>query len=72
QHQPPKEAGARSHQHVQQGISFKEVLSTEEGVAVSSKKVTPADAVVSRDVRWEVEVEEDKVALLRGAYVGFL
>ncbi|MCI36590.1 endonuclease/exonuclease/phosphatase family protein, partial [Trifolium medium] len=29
QHQPPKEAGAKSQQHVQQGISFKEVLSTE-------------------------------------------
>ncbi|MCH84933.1 RNA recognition motif, partial [Trifolium medium] len=53
-----------------QGRSFMEALSTPKGA--EGMQVKPKSVVVSEDVAWEVEVEEDKIALLRGAYVGIL
>jgi hypothetical protein len=56
--------GSVIHQ-VQHGVSFKEVL-------VSNEKALQGTKEETQKVVWEVEVEEDKVRMLRGAYVGFL
>ncbi|GAU12981.1 hypothetical protein TSUD_191730 [Trifolium subterraneum] len=57
---------------VQQGVSFKEVLAAKKVGNGSPSNAKSGDLEVIPKVVWEVEVEEDKMALLRGAYVGFL
>ncbi|MCH83309.1 hypothetical protein A2U01_0004128, partial [Trifolium medium] len=68
--QPQRGEEVQVQLETQQGRSFMEALSTPRGDV--GLKVKPQMLEVSEDVVWEVEVEEDKIALLRGAYVGFL
>ncbi|GAU47983.1 hypothetical protein TSUD_272280 [Trifolium subterraneum] len=75
QQQPQKKPGRVEDTLVfhetQQGRSFKDALSSPR--ADKGSKVCPVVVEEERkQVMWEVEVEEDKVALLKSAYVGFL
>ncbi|MCI36072.1 hypothetical protein A2U01_0057294, partial [Trifolium medium] len=52
--------------------SFKEALSTPKGVGNQKGRAEVLEEKESETVAWEVDVEEEKFALLRGAFVGFL
>ncbi|GAU32573.1 hypothetical protein TSUD_218320 [Trifolium subterraneum] len=63
--------------HVQGGITFKDALVVEEVVGVnvgegSSAQGGQTKKVVADEVVWEVEVEEERLVGLKGAYVGYL
>ncbi|MCI57418.1 hypothetical protein A2U01_0078669, partial [Trifolium medium] len=60
---------------VQGGRSFKSAVAEEVDVGIgegSSKGVGPLVGRSTKDVVWEVEVEEEMLAKLEGAYVGYL